>query len=286
MSSSIDVAVATCSVLPEPDPDAEPLMAALVAAGVSAELLAWDNPRADFSRAKLTLIRSTWNYTEAPERFAEWVKKTARASKLYNPEATVAWNTHKSYLLDLERAGVPTTPTVLVPRGDTKPLARVSKELGVDAVVVKPAVSAGSRGTLRVLPGAEAAGEAHLRALAQAGDVLVQPYLASVEGYGERALVWIDGELTHAIRKSPRFLGDHESVSEAMPIAEEEARLALAAVKVAPTELFYARIDMAKGADGRAVIMELELVEPSLFFAQGPRALDRYVRGVLARLAA
>jgi hypothetical protein len=107
--------------------------------------------------------------------------------------------------------------------------------------------------------------------------VLVQPYLDSVEGHGERALVWIDGELTHAVRKSPRFIGDAEQVSAAVPIADEEAAVARAALAVAPTPLLYARIDVARDEHGAPRVMELELVEPSLFFAQGPAALARLV---------
>lgn len=116
----------------------------------------------------------------------------------------------------------------------------------------------------------------------------MQPYLSSVEGHGERAIVWIDGEPTHAVRKSPRFLGDAESVSAAMPIGADEAELArraVAAASEATGPLLYARIDVARDEHGSPVLMELELVEPSLFFTQAPTALDRYVAAVKQRLA-
>jgi glutathione synthase/RimK-type ligase-like ATP-grasp enzyme len=181
---------------------------------------------------------------------------------------------------------VPVVPTHLVRRGEATRLADVMGEHGWPDVVVKPAISAGSRNTLRIEHEMDR-GEAHLRVLAREGDVLVQPYLASVEGYGERSLVWIDGELTHAVRKSRRFLGDPESVSAALPIAPEEAELArraLAAVPAAMTPLLYARVDTARDSDGQPCLMELELVEPSLFFPQSPAALDRYVRAVQRQL--
>ena len=118
-------------------------------------------------------------------------------------------------------------------------------------------------------------GEEHLASLLVERDVLVQPYLRSVQTYGERALVWIDGELCHAVRKNPRFQGEDENVStEAMPISDAEARVAEEALEVVRGlgDLLYARIDMAPGPDGRPMIMELELVEPSLFFPQNPAA--------------
>jgi glutathione synthase/RimK-type ligase-like ATP-grasp enzyme len=151
-------------------------------------------------------------------------------------------------------------------------------------VVVKPAVSGGSRQTVRVRPGDMDRGEAHWRMLLDREDVLVQPFQASVEGHGERAIVTVEGEPTHAVRKSPRFLGDPESVSDAVPIAPDEAALARQALAAAPETLLYGRVDVARGPDGAPRVMELELVEPSLFFRQCQAALDRYVAAVLRRL--
>jgi glutathione synthase/RimK-type ligase-like ATP-grasp enzyme len=279
----IDVAVASCLVLPEPDADLPLLLEALRTAGLSAEAMAWDDPGADFGGARLALLRSTWNYSEQPDRFLAWVDRVAARSGLWNGPETVRWNVHKRYLLELEGQGVPIVPTLLVPRGSTTTLDELARSRGWSEVVVKPAVSAGSRSTLRASRGSPV-GEAHLRWLASHEDVLVQPYFASVEGHGERAIVWIDGEPTHAVRKAPRFLGDAESLSTPVPIAEDEARLARHAVGAAPGPLLYARIDLARDEHGASRLMELELIEPSLFFAQAPQALDRYVAGVRRRL--
>jgi hypothetical protein len=279
----IDVALASCRVLPEHDPDEAPLLGALRAAGLRAEVLGWDDPAADFSSARLTLLRATWNYTERPEQFAGWLTQTAAASALWNPLPVVRWNMHKGYLLDLARAGVPVTPTHLVPRGSAERLADVAAARGWSEVVVKPAISAGSRRTLRV-GAATDQGEAHLRALAGREDALVQPYLPAVEGYGERALVFIDGELTHAVRKGPRFAGQAESITGPFEVSADEAVLARAVLAAAPAPVLYARVDVAPGPDGRPILMELELIEPSLFFARGPRALERLVKAVGKRL--
>src|SRR5205807_9830569 len=129
----------------------------------------------------------------------------------------------------------------LVPAGGSAALAHLAGDWG--EVVIKPAVSAGSFGTRRIARADFAtAGQAHVDQLLSGGhDVLVQPFLSSVETYGERALVWIDGALTHAVRKSPRFAGDQQRISKAVPIAPDEAALAesiLAAVVRQP--LLYA----------------------------------------------
>ncbi len=287
--TDIDLAVASCRVLPEPDPDAAPLAAALAKAGLRAEVLAWDDPEVDWSRARACVLRSTWNYPEHPQAFRRWCESCADQTQLWNPLSAVTWNLHKGYLLDLEAAGVPTTPTELVGEGSTESLASILARRAWDDVVVKPAVSAGSYCTQRVRAAegeVEGPGEAHLRALAARGDVLIQLYLQSVEDYGERALVWIDGELSHAVRKTVRWAGQDEQVSEAQPISDAEAALAERALAVVEGELLYARVDVAPGPDGPPLVMELELIEPSLFFPQRPAALERYVDGIVRRLQA
>ena len=281
----LDVALVSCVKLPEPDPDAAPLARALADAGIAAEVLAWDDGAADWSRARLTLLRSAWNYPTRRDAFLDWAGRVAGVSRLWNPLRVIRWNTYKGYLLELDDKGVPVTPTVLLKRGSETTLRAILEERAWQEVVVKPAISASSFRTRRFGRAEQDAGEAHLRELLAERDVLVQRYLPSVEDHGERALVWIDGELTHAVRKTPRFEGQDESVSgEAVAISPAEADLARRAIDEVGAPLLYARIDVAPGPDGEPVLMELELVEPSLFFPQCPQALDRFVAGLRRRL--
>jgi hypothetical protein len=149
--------------------------------------------------------------------------------------------------------------------------------------VVKPAVSASSYRTLHADAETLDEGDAHLRELLAERDVLVQPYISSVEDYGERAVIWIDGSFTHSVRKSPRFSADDEAVSEALPIAEDERLVADKTLAFVAQPLLYARIDLARDSDGRPQVMELELIEPSLYLLQSPDALSRLVSAICAR---
>ena len=278
----MDVVLASCAVLPEPDLDQAPIEAALRAAGLRVETRAWDDPAARWDDAGCVLVRATWNYPWMPEAFGRWIESTARVTRLLNPPDVLRWNVHKRYLLDLEAAGVPVTPTEVIEAGTPVSLARVLERRGWSDVVVKPAISAGSFRTIRVRPAQLSAGEAHLADLLAERDVLVQPYLASVEDHGERALIWIDGALTHAVRKGPRWQGEDENVSpQSMSISRAEAALAEQSLAAVPGDPLYARVDMAPGPDGPPVLMELELIEPSLFFPQCPPALDRLVHALL-----
>lgn len=288
------IALVTCAVLPEPDPDQELLLDALRAAGADAHLLPWDDADAEPPGAfDLCVLRSCWNYPRAPEAFLAWCERAASESRLANPLPAVRWNLHKGYLRELEAAGVPIVPTAWVERGEAADLGEVLERHGWDEAVVKPAVSAASLHTRRFgradLDG-EDGGRRFLSGLAAGRDVMVQRYMPAVESSGERALVWIAGELTHAVRKSPRFDGDDETVTEeAVPIAQEERELARAAVDHvlervlgSGEELLYARVDVVDDG-GSPRLCELELMEPSLFLLQGRRALDRLVDRILAR---
>ena len=269
--------IATCTRLPEPDPDEEPLLEALAAHGVQARMAAWDDPGEDWPAPAPTVIRSTWNYIHSLDRFLLWART---AAPLWNPEPIVRWNVHKSYLADLAARGHAVAPTTFHRRGD-RVIISVDRE-----IVIKPTVSAGSFGTRRFAPGEHAAAQIHLDGLLAERDAMVQEYLPSVEGYGERAVVWIDGEVTHAVRKSPRFSGSDEAVSAAVPVAADERAMAQAVLAPYAQDLLSARVDLARVAGGEPVIMELELIEPSLVLVQHPPALARLARAIARRAPA
>jgi hypothetical protein len=276
----VRVALVSCKQLPEPDPDQDLLLEAVRARGVEAELASWDDESVDWARFDRAVLRSTWNYYHAVDRFVAWAERASELTELRNPLSIVRWNTHKKYLLDLEQRRIPVVRTHFVDRGSSESLASAMHALDARTVVVKPAVSAASYRTMRVDAANLRDGEAHLRALVSERDVMVQPYVSSVEAYGERSIVCIDSALTHSIRKSPRFGGESESVSDALPIQAEERTLAEKVLAAVPEKLLYARIDMARDDQNRPCVMELELVEPSLFLRQSQAALERFAAAI------
>lgn len=279
------IAVATCRVLPEPDPDQDLLLEGLRAAGLEPELHAWDGADAGLAGFDACLLRSTWNYPEHPADFEAWLEGAGRSTRVFNPVELVRWNLHKRYLLELGSCGVPVVPTALVSRGSRRGLASLLEARGWDDVVIKPAVSAGSMRTRRFRPHQREEGEAFLAELSADADTLVQRYESSVEEGGERALVWIDGEFTHAVAKAPRFDTDDESVSEALPLEGPDRALAERLIAPLAGRLLYARVDVMDDERGLPRLSELELIEPSLFLLQNPAALDRLVSGLRRRLA-
>jgi hypothetical protein len=278
----------SCKQLPEPDADEELLNEALVRAGAEPVVCGWDDPAVDWSRAPIAVIRSTWNYFLLYEEFLKWVKRASAVTRLYNSPRVVVWNSHKAYLLELEQRGFPIIPTELVVRNSAPSLKAIAGARGWSHVVVKPAVSGGSLFTQQFRDAElESEGEKFLAGHARERDMMVQPYVRSVDGYGERSLIWLGGQLSHAIRKSPRFIGNNERVSHtSLPIAPEERAFAEKVIEATrgDDELVYARVDIARDENDQPMLMEVELIEPSLFLKQEPGSADRLAKAIISRV--
>jgi hypothetical protein len=281
------VLLATCAALPDGDDDAEVLDAALAEVGVDARWVPWrDLKPAD---DELVVLRSTWDYTDRPAEFLAWA---AGLPRVLNAAEVVAWNTDKLYLRDLAEAGVPTVPTAFAAPGEAIEFA------GHDEFVVKPSIGAGSRGAGRFGADEVAAARRHAARLHEADRVvLVQPYLDAIDTVGETALIYIDGEFSHAVRKAALLPaafahpldGAALYVEEAIePRAASEAELAVGSVALAAVrdrfgaDQLYARVDLLPGPAG-PVLVELELAEPSLFLQHGAGAARRFATAIAAR---
>jgi glutathione synthase/RimK-type ligase-like ATP-grasp enzyme len=277
------IALATCEVLPEPDVDQGILLDTLSRQGVEPEMCVWNDDTVEWASYDLCVLRSTWDYYRARGAFLDWLARVDSVTRLQNPIETVRWNSHKGYLVELARQGFHVVPTRFVPAASAVHLHDVLNANGWSEVVVKPAVSASSHETHRVARADLDAGDRHLARLLRRGDVLVQKYLPSVHDRGERALVFIEGELTHTVRKHPRFHGDDESVAGPVPAEPDEEKLAVSLMEGPGRGTLYGRVDLARDPDGRPCLMELELIEPSLFLRQHPEALERFVAAILRR---
>jgi glutathione synthase/RimK-type ligase-like ATP-grasp enzyme len=241
-----------------------------------AETVVWDDAHVEWGAFDLVLVRSTWDYVPKLRTFRSWIDHTGGMTRLVNPAATLQWNLHKGYLLELGLCGVPIVPTVLLgahERADWETLAA-----GHDELVLKPAESAGSFATIRIAAADHAGAAAH-RAAHHARDFLVQPFLPSVVDRGETNLVFLGGAFSHAVRKGARWSGDAE---QSRGLVEPEPDELAVAVQVLDAVRglghgtpAYARIDLAIGPCGRPLLMELELVEPSLFLDRSVGSADR-----------
>lgn len=282
-------AFVTYADLPQLDPDDRLAADECARLGIDIVAAVWDDPSVDWSGLAACVVRSTWDYPQRPDAFAAWIDRMERETVLWNPPATIRWNMHKGYMRDLASRGVPIVPTEIVERSTQIDLAEFLNERGWPEAIVKPAHGAATYGVRRVEPtGASVAlAQRHVDELLTGVDVLVQPYLRSVSEYRERALVFIDGEYSHAATKEP-FQGLEQAgragERPVTPTAEEIA-LGQHALAVIPGDHLYARVDLVRDDSAEPVVIEVELIEPTLFLAMYPPAATRLAAGLAKRLA-
>lgn len=291
------IALVTANAARDLDDDLAPLESALREVGAEVVVTAWDDAGADWSRFQLALLRSTWDYTQRLPEFLAWAERAAAQTNLLNPLPAIRWNTDKHYLRDLDKSGVAIVPSAFVEPGDaaTAALAAFQHAHPSDEFVVKPAIGAGSRDAQRYHADDRDAARMHVQRLLEGRrSVLLQPYLDHVDEHGETALVFFDGKFSHAIRKGP-LLKRGEGPTRALFAAEhitprqpDAAELALAERTLAAIPfgtLLYARVDLIHDADGSPRVLELELTEPSLFFAHAAGSAARFAGAIVARAA-
>jgi glutathione synthase/RimK-type ligase-like ATP-grasp enzyme len=268
------VALVTFAGMPAGWDDDHVLASALAAQGARPAFVCWDDAAVQWAALDLVVVRSTWDYHERLDAFLGWADYVGDATRLFNDARTLRWNSHKGYLLELAAAGVPVVPTSLVRRGS-------GHDLPAGEWVVKPAVSIGAERTVR------GATQADLDALVADDDALVQPYLREVED-GEISIVCIGGEPVHAVRKVPapgdfRTQEHHGAAVAPVALAASLDQLARAVLGLLPTTPAYARVDVVETIDG-PLLMELELIEPTLWFVHSPAAAAALATHLLAAL--
>lgn len=276
------IAYVSCKELPEADIDEQPLVEGLIKAGHEVAVVAWDDDSVDWVRFDLALIRATWNYAYMVEAFEAWIDRAGGLTTLVNSAQTLKWNLHKEYLCELSDAGVPIIPSVFADRYISLGVEEVVGREGWTKIVIKPTVSAGSFGTkvFDLGEGELESAQAFFDEMIAQRDMMIQRYMPSVDTVGETALVVIDGELTHAIEKRPRFDHQEEEVYLREDISDEMRVFVKKVLDAAGKEYLYARVDVIPDDDGSMMLSELEMLEPSLFFPYSEAAVDAFVRGI------
>ncbi|HEY9785936.1 MAG TPA: hypothetical protein V6D17_11075 [Candidatus Obscuribacterales bacterium] len=310
----MDYSLVTYSDLPQLDPDDVFLANELAKRGYQCQPLIWNDPHADWANAGCAVIRSTWDYHLYYDQFLSWVKRVSAVTRLVNESPLVEWNSNKKYLQDLEACGVPIVPTHWLSAVEAKAEARdeVTQAAGrtcpatkdgasnfnLGAIllqhqwsraVIKPCIGLATFGVEMIALTDEGikSGLKHIEKLSTAGDIMIQPYIASVQTHGERALVYFKGEFSHAVRKTafqplrPAGRAGEEAVvaeRDEIELGEKAIETVVSIVGKLPN---YARVDVVRDEQQKPLVMELELVEPSLFLSMHEKAAARFADALL-----
>ncbi|MCC5947099.1 MAG: hypothetical protein JJT89_01475 [Nitriliruptoraceae bacterium] len=287
----------------------QPLIDALRVRGAEVARPSWRDASVDWSGFDVAVVRTTWDYRAHRDAFVAWAGEVAAVTSLWNPPDVLRWNTHKSYLLELEDHGAPVVPSAWLGAGDAVTLADLLEHRGWSDVVLKPAVGAGSTGVLRVRADAPSDadravtadvlarggvgdatdvhhGQRHLDALLAQGDVVVQAFQPGAVTQGERSVFVIDGQATHVVRAAAVGPGMRGATRRLQPpqretLDRETAQLATWVVDATGAELLYARVDLLDDELGAPQVLELECTEPDLALGLAPDATNRFAAAIV-----
>jgi len=275
------IAFVTYTSKPDFAPDDLEVVHALNLRGVQVQAIPWDGNFTDWNSFDLVVLRSCWNYHLNLQNFLSWLDKLqSNQINLFNPVSTVCWNLHKKYLAELKRQGVPLPPTQWLTKGATVNLKELLQQKGWNQAVVKPAISATAHNTFVVSPKDVAQHQPIMNQLLDQSDLLIQQFVPEIEE-GEYSLIFFHKKFSHAVLKKPKagdfrvqddFGGSYSSIEPSDRLIKQASSI----LTHIQDPLLYARVDGVIVND-QFLLMELELIEPVLFFNYAPHAVETFV---------
>ncbi|PCI93532.1 MAG: hypothetical protein COB15_16280 [Flavobacteriales bacterium] len=243
----------------------------LEAKGLKVFRINWDNPDFDWSSTKYVLFRAIWDYFDRFPEFSKWLDSVSQQTKLINPAEQIVWNMDKHYLNDLEDAGINIVKTNFIEIGDTRTLKQAIVDSGWEHVILKPAVSGGARHTYKIKPGESNQHETIFAALIAKEAMLIQPFLHNIMKKGEVSFMVFGGKYSHAVLKKAkagdfRVQDDHGGTVHPYKASPEEIKFVQNVMAKCKTMPVYGRVDVTWDNDDNLALVELEIIEPELWF--------------------
>lgn len=257
----------------------------LRARGWQVETVSWRSSQ-DWSSYDLVVIRTPWDYQQAPEEFLKVLEEIACVTRLENPIEVVRWNLRKTYLRDLAEQGIRIVET----HWGAEPLTielleECYQRFGSEEIIVKPVVSANADFTYRLRPEQFRPALPELEQVFAHREYMIQPFLRAVVEEGEYSVFYFGGEYSHTILKTPknrdfRVQEEHGGLIQGVTVEPELLNASQTILQALKQELLYGRVDLVRNEHGGFSLMELELIEPSLYFRTHPEAAANFVQAM------
>jgi hypothetical protein len=258
--------------------------------GHVAEFVPWQQTGVAWREYGGVIIRTTWDYQNSLAAFLEVLHEIESQTRLANPLKIVQWNADKKiYLQDLAKKGARIVPTIWHDgKIDSRQIEQWFGQLRSDELVTKPTVGANAQDALRIRRGEQDV--ATLSRLFNKRSCMIQPFMRGITDEGEFSLFYIDGEYSHAILKTPkpgdfRVQEEHGGIIKSIEPSSGLLAAGKEVLKHISTALLYARVDFVRTEKDEFLLMELELIEPSLYLRKAEHApslfaeaIDRWVR--------
>lgn len=260
----------------------------LAALGWQVDDVSWHDNNINYAQYNMVIVRSTWDYQAYASEFMHTLERINSAgTQLENPLALMQWNVSKAYLRDLENQGVAILPTLWFETFNSKEILAAFKHFSVTEIIIKPLVSANADFTYRLTEEDFLFQQQSIKSELGNRSIMVQAFEKSILEQGEYSLFYFDGQYSHTINKRPAsgdFRVQEEHGGQLFTVAPSQGMLELAERTLAalPHNALYARVDMLETAKGFAII-EVELIEPSLYFNMDEESPKRFAQAIVNR---
>ncbi|MGH9899959.1 MAG: ATP-grasp domain-containing protein [Pyrinomonadaceae bacterium] len=282
----MNVAIVTCRELLGLTPDDFIAVNRLNQLGISTSVIAWDAAAISWEMFDRVIVRSTWDYHLRHQEFSAWLTAMERRQvRLWNPARVMRENMDKIYLRRLSEQGVLVTPTIWVGRGESIDLEATLSAWQWDQAVIKPAISATASGTRITTPAQAAKDQTHLNLMLEGTGAMIQPFICEVQTFGEWSFIFFGRQYSHAVLKRAKAADFRVQQEFGGYLGDETPSLSLIAaarrvIEKVDSPLLYARVDGVE-AGNEFMLMELELIEPELFFRADAHAPQRFAEAII-----
>ena len=245
--------------------------------GLNVIIKDWNSKKFDWSKAEYAIFRSTWDYFDNFKLFSNWLEKNKYEINFINSLEIIKWNLDKVYLLELEEKGLNIAPTILIKKNQHTTLKKLFEDTGWQEAVLKPTVSGAARHTYRINRNSYNDYEDIFRDLICNEDFLFQEFIKNIISKGELSLIVIGGKYTHAVKKTAkkgdfRVQDDHGGKVEVYYASDKEIEFAEKCINLCLEMPLYARVDIAYDNNNELSLVELELIEPELWFRNNKKS--------------
>ena len=247
--------------------------------GLNVIIKDWKSKKFDWTKAEYAIFRSTWDYFDNFKLFSNWLEKNKYEIKFINSLEIIKWNLDKVYLLELQEKGINIAPTILIKKNQPTTLKKLFEDTGWQEAVLKPTVSGAARHTYRINRNSYNDYEEIFKGLICNEDFLFQEFIKNIIFKGELSLIVIGGKYTHAVKKTAkkgdfRVQDDHGGKVEVYHARDIEIEFAEQCINLCLEMPLYARVDIAYDNNNELSLVELELIEPELWFRNNKKSAE------------
>ena len=257
--------------------------------GWIAEEISWRKENVNWRDYDSVIVRSTWDYQNDSEKFISVLEKINNVSHLENDLDLMKWNMNKNYLFDLEQKGVKIVDTIWENNFKTNLAHIYFEKLNTDEIIIKPNISANADNTFRLTKEKLKQNLKVLEKIFWTREFMVQPFLKNIIDEGEYSLFFFNGKFSHSVLKKPkgndfRVQEEHGGNIQPFKVSSELILIAENIIKKLSTIPLYGRVDLVRTKENEFALIELELIEPSLYLNKDDQSPLRFVKAFAEKL--